>query len=236
MLDDSTALTAAGEQLFPLLRVHGVEPFEYRGQPAFLPRQVAVALGYTAARHMIDAAARVGWEEGQHFAVLTGDDLATVKGLDIPGLVGGRTSWRETVLFLPGLLLILDETKKAGESSLGLAFRRWRRGFDVSALALARQPAAPISPKQIEMRPVDQLVAIVKAGTPLAQVFSAEYLRQQAGLAVGREKADRERFAEEQTRIRAKENAQAREELVAFKATLAENRRAVRERMQARKH
>lgn len=127
MLDKSTALATAGEKFYPLLRAHGIEPFEYMGRPAFVPRQVATALGYASPKVMLGWLTKFeGVATGTHYGVLSGGDLATVKGLDVPGLVGGRTSWRETILFMPGLLVVLMESNKArGSATLGRQFRWW---------------------------------------------------------------------------------------------------------------
>lgn len=127
MLDESTALATAGEKFYPLLRAHGIEPFEYMGRPAFVPRQVAAALGYASPKVMLGWLTKFeGVATGTHYGVLSGGDLATVKGLDVPGLVGGRTSWRETILFMPGLLVVLMESNKArGSATLGRQFRWW---------------------------------------------------------------------------------------------------------------
>lgn len=76
-----------------------------------------------------------------------------MKGLDVPGLVGGRTSWRETLLLLPGLLLILDESRKVKASALAKPYRGWLRemaavamGADLLALPPSRQLTAIVSP------------------------------------------------------------------------------------------
>ena len=213
MLDDSTALAVSGAQLFPILRAHGVEPFEYRGAPAFLPRQVAAALGYATPKRMLSwLANRMETAKGTHRVILASGELSQVKGLSGAGFVGGRTSSHETILLLPGLVFILDETRTGAGSPLRLAYRAWRESFFAAAFAKASEPAAPIpaAPKQIAAAPADQLVAIVREGTPLASVFTSEYLTDQLARAKARERATADREREQDRAAKAESRREMR--------------------------
>jgi hypothetical protein len=218
MHDESTSLTTAGEQLYPLLRIHGIDPFEFRGRPAFTPRQVAKALGYASPKRMLSwLAASPLATDGRYTDILTGAELAEVKGLDVPGLVGGRTSWRETILLLPGLMLILDESRKAQASALAGPYRAWLRAFTEPAFAHAGKPtASPPPPQELLAGPVDLLKEAVRLDADvLARSCGATWLRAQARAAAERELAEAARAVDERKRERAAVRRSAREERAA---------------------
>lgn len=195
MLDDSTALATSGAQLFPLLRSHGVEPFEYRGQPAFLPKQVAAALGYPNATRMLSwLAGRPETVKGTHRAVITAGELSQAKAIVGTDLAANSRSWRETILFLPGLVFILDETRIGAGSPLRLAYRAWRDVFFAAAFSRATQPAAPIpeAPKQIAGPPAQVMLTLAREGTHPGDVFATSYLVAELARSRAKDRADRE--------------------------------------------
>lgn len=218
MPDESTALATAGDKFYDILRRHGIEPAEYMGRPAFLPRQVAKALEYSEARYMLDWLTKFhGVAAGTHYGTLTGGELVAVKGVGASDLVGGPTSPKETILFLPGLLVIFMESNKARSGVLGREFRwwmvddylpSWRKengqtpeemlemiatgNYPKRPAVRACEPAAPIPepPKLLAATPSAQIVALVREGTPLSDVFTSEYLTDQLRHAKARERVD----------------------------------------------
>lgn len=217
MREESTSVATVGDKFYDLLRRHGVEPFEYMGRPAFMPRQLASALGYSHHRHMLRFLTTFrGSIQGVHYGILTGDELAAAKGVSADGLVGGRTSRREVILFLPGLNLVLLESDKARSGVLGREYRWWVVDYYMPAVqevvgmsaadmlvaiatnTLPKRPtvelAAPIPepPKQIEGPPAAVMLALAKGGTRIGDVFATSYLAAELARSKAKDRADRE--------------------------------------------